>query len=201
MILNMKKPLQALMLRYGLSRRDVARLLEKPLNSARGYSNSTVDNWLSGKTPISPLALELLRLKLKGRKPIKDPWQRLLRQPEPYSSQRELETDLADALNDLKAGQLPDLGRVRAQAPLRRAGYLFDLTTHFGGPAYEGLREQMQARAKQLHQRLGQIPVVVTFRADDRPREFLMDDLAAHWGLAAGTDVRRFRQLAKTGHV
>jgi transcriptional regulator with XRE-family HTH domain len=53
------------MLRHGLSRRDVARLLGKPLNSARGQSNSTVDSWLSGKTPMPPLAQELLKLKLR----------------------------------------------------------------------------------------------------------------------------------------
>jgi hypothetical protein len=140
-------------------------------------------------------------LKLRSRKPVNNAWQRLLRQPLPYASQRELEGDLAAALNELKQGRLPDLGRVRAHAPLRRAGYLLELTSHFGGPTYAGLREQMLERARQLRQRLPQMPVVVTFRAGDQPRSFLMDDLARHWGLAAGTDVRRFRQLARTGHV
>lgn len=202
----MTNPLQDLMLRYDLSRRDVARLLNKPLNSARGYSNSTVDNWLSGKTAVPPLALELLRLKLRGRKQVKNPWHRLLRQPLPYASQRELETDLAEALRDLKQGHLPNLGQVRAPAPLRRAGYLLDLATHFGGPAYEGQRARMQVLTQQLRAHLQQTQVQqtsvpVSFRVDDQPRAFLMDDLAASWGLAAGTDVRRFRQLARTGHV
>lgn len=201
----MKNPLQDLMLRYDLSRRDVARLLDKPLNSAKGYSNSTVDNWLSGKTAVPPLALELLRLKLKGRKQVNSPWQRLLRQPVPYSSQRELETDLAEALRDLKQGHLPNLGQVRAPAPLRRAGYLLDLASHFGGPGYESQRAGMRAQIQRLRARLqrmpGQTSARVTFRADDQPRERVMDDLAASWGLAAGTDVRRFRQLAQTGHV
>jgi hypothetical protein len=125
----------------------------------------------------------------------------LLRQPLPYASQRELDTDLADALKELKQGQLPDLGRIRAQTPLRRAGYLFELAAHFGGPAYETLREQMLERARQLRRRLSQTPAGVTFRAGDRPRDVLMDDLARRWGLAAGTDVRRFRQLARSGHV
>lgn len=202
----MNNHLRDLMLRYDLSRRDVARLLNKPLNSARGYSNSTVDNWLSGKTAMSPLASELLKLKLKGREQVRNPWQRLLHQPLPYNSQREMEADLAEALQDIKQGHLPNLGKVRAQAPVRRAGYLLDLASHFGGPAYEEQRAQMQARIQHLRARLQQAPVQnasapVTFRADDQPREFLMDDLAANWGLAAGTDVRRFRQLAQTGHV
>lgn len=201
MVMSMKRPLQALMLRYGLSRRDAAKLLGKPLNSAGGYSNSTVDSWLSGKNRVPKAVLELLRLKLKGRKSATSAWPRLLHQPLPYASQRELEADLAGALNELKQGQLPDLGRVRAQAPLRRAGYLFELTSHFGGPAYQGLRDQMLERAQLLRQRLPQTPVVVTFRAGDQPRDFLMDDLARRWGLSAGTDVRRFRQLAQTGHV
>jgi transcriptional regulator with XRE-family HTH domain len=41
------------MLRYGLRRRDVAELLGKPLNSAGGYSNSTIDRWLSGANQVS----------------------------------------------------------------------------------------------------------------------------------------------------
>lgn len=198
---NVKRPLQDLMFRHGLSRRDVARLLSKPLNSARGQSNSTIDSWLSGKSSVPTLALEFLRLKLKGRKPFQDPWQRLLRQSLPYASQRELEVDLSDALKELKQGKFPDLRKFRAQPSLRRAGYLYDLTSHFGGPAYERQRARLQARAEQLRARLPQAAVPVTFREDDQPREFLMDDLAARWGLAAGTDVRRFRQLARTGHV
>jgi transcriptional regulator with XRE-family HTH domain len=197
----MANPLRSLMLRHGLSRRDVARLLGKPLNSARGQSNSTVDSWLSGKTPMPPLAQELLKLKLRGRKPTQDPWQRLLTQPLPYASQRELETDLAEVLKDIRQGQLPDLRKFRAQPALRRAGYLFELTSHFGGPVYERQRTRLQARAQQLRARLTQTPAPVSFRADDKPRECLMDDLAARWKLAAGTDVRRFRQLARTGHV
>jgi hypothetical protein len=199
--MNSNNALEALMLHYGLGRRDLAKLLGKPLNSAGGYSNSTIDQWLSGKNRVPKLALELLRLKLKGRRRATSAWPRLLRQPLPYASQREMETDLASAMNELKRGQLPELGRFRAEVPLRRAGYLLELTSHFGGPTYAALRDQLLEQASVLHQRLPSSQTMATFREGDQPRTSLMDDLARRWGLSAGTDVRRFRQLARTGHV
>ena len=197
----MARPLQALMSRYDLKRRDVAQLLGKALNSSSGYSNSTVDSWLSGRTRVPAATLELLRLKLKSRKVARNVWPRLLHQVEAYSNQRELEKDLALALSDLKAGQLPDWRRFKAADSVRRAGYLLELTSHFGGPAYQAWRKKLLDQARDLKGKLPEASEGDTFLAGDRPRERLMDDLAADWGLAAGTDVRRFRQLARTGHV
>ncbi len=101
----------------------MAELLGKPLNSAASYSNSTVDRWLSGRGPIPGFALELLELKLADRDEQPHCWQRLIRQPVPYSDQRELEADLKDVLAALERGKLPRIGRGRNLIALRRAGY------------------------------------------------------------------------------
>ena len=166
--------LEDLMLRCALRRRDVAALLRKPLNSAGGYSNSTVDRWLSGKNAIPELALELLELKLADRAEQLDPWQRLIRQPVPYADQRAMEADLKAVLVGLEHGELPSVGRGSKPVALRRAGYWLELIAQLGGPRFKP--------------------------CDTRPGKTL-DDLAVKWGLAPGADISRFRQLAHSGTV
>ncbi|TQE94923.1 MAG: hypothetical protein FKY71_17410 [Spiribacter salinus] len=89
------------MLHHGLKRRDVARLLGKTLNAGGGYSNSTVDSWLSGKNRMPEPMLELLELKIAGSADQSEAWQRLIQQPLPYTDQREMERDLARVLNQI----------------------------------------------------------------------------------------------------
>ena len=122
--------LQDLVLRYGLRRRDVADLLGKPLNSAGGYSNSTVDHWLAGRHNVPEHVLMLLEMKLADRVVSDDPWQRLIRQPMPYKSQRELEADLARVLEKLQNGELPSTPRTARPEVLQRAGYWLELIAH-----------------------------------------------------------------------
>lgn len=190
------------MLRYGLRRRDVAELLGKPLNSSGGYSNSTVDRWLAGNHRVPEPFLELLTLKLAGRKERPDAWQRLLRQPVAYASQRELERDLAEVLKDIDRGILPRTPRTARPESLRRAGYLLELIAHFGGDRFAPVREKLLAEAAGLRKRIRGASASEPFRrGDSRPVRRCMDDLARKWRLSRGVDIRRFRQLARTGVV
>lgn len=193
--------LEHLMLCHGLRRRDVARLLDKPLNSAGGYSNSTVDRWLSGKNRMPGPVLELLELKLGEKGNPVDPWQRLIRQPLPYADEREMERDLARVMDRVARGDVPRSGRLKKSLPLRRAGYWLELMGHLGGPRLEGQRAALLAEAHRLHRRINPPESIEPLRAgDSRPRE-TRDDIARDWGLAPGADIARFRQLARTGHI
>lgn len=193
--------LEDLMLRYALRRRDVAELLGKPLNSAGGYSNSTVDRWLSGKTRIPGFALELLELKLAGRAEQLDPWQRLIRQPVPYADQRDMESDLKAVLTGLEQGELPRVGRGSKSVALKRAGYWLELIAQLGGPRFKPWRKPLLDEARRIRERVDQGGSAEPLRAGDRCPRKTMDDLAIKWGLARGADIRRFRQLARTGTV
>lgn len=193
--------LEDLMIRYGLRRRDVAELLGKPLNSAGGYSNSTVDRWLSGANQIPAMALELLELKLVGREGRPDPWQRLIRQPVAYRDQRELEADLAPVMERIGRGEIPRTGRASQPLVLQRAGYLLELIAHLGGPRFQPHRKYLLEEARRLRERLGEHTQSEPFRASERVNGETMDDLARKWGLTRGADIRRFRQLALSGHV
>lgn len=193
--------LEDLMLRYGLRRRDVAELLGKPLNSAGGYSNSTIDRWLSGANQVPDMALELLELKLAGREGRPDPWQRLIRQPLAYRDQRELEADLRAVLEQIKRGELPRTPKSSRSLVLQRAGYLLELIAHLGGPRFKSQRERLLEEADRLRERLTDHLESAPLRAGERVRSETMDDLACKWGLTKGADIRRFRQLALTGRV
>jgi transcriptional regulator with XRE-family HTH domain len=194
--------LEDLMLRHGLGRRDIAELLGKPLNSAGGYSNSTVDRWLAGDHRVPATTLELLRLKLSGRTEADNPWLRLLKQPMPYPTQRHLERDLAPVLDTMRAGNVPKTGRVRHSLALRRAGYLLELTAYLGGPDFTRLRRPLLAEADRLRRQVDTSTVAFEpFRAGVPVGTTVLDDLAARWRLSPGADIRRFRQLAHTGHV
>lgn len=193
--------LEDLMIRYGLRRRDVAELLDKPLNSAGGYSNSTVDRWLSGANRIPKMALDLLALKLSDTEERPDPWQRLIRQPLAYRDQRELEADLALVLEQIARGELPRTGRACRTVVLQRAGYLLELVAHLGGPRFQPHRERLLEEAGRLHGRLGENTEPEPLRAGERVPGETMDDLARKWGLTRGADIRRFRQLALSGQV
>lgn len=193
--------LQQLMLHHGLKRRDVAHLLGKTLNAGGGYSNSTVDRWLSGKNRMPEPMLELLELKLRGSADQSDAWQRLIQQPLPYTDQREMERDLARVLEHVADGDLPRIGRLKKPLPLRRAGYLLELMGHLGGPRLKGQRHALLAQARRLRDRVGAPASVEPLRAGDTRNRETQDDLARDWGLAPGADIARFRQLARTGHV
>jgi len=189
------------MIRYRLKRRDVATLVNKPLNSAGGYSNSTVDKWLSGDHRVPELALELLELKLAKQPQRDDPWQRLIRQPLPYPSQREMEGDLAQVLANIERGNLPATGRTAKPLALRRAGYWLELIAQLGGPRFAQYRDALLDQASRLHGRLSRPSKPAPLRAGDSHAGSTMDDLAIKWGLSRGADIRRFRQMANTGHV
>lgn len=193
--------LEELMLQHGLRRRDVARLLGKPLNAGGGYSNSTVDRWLSGGNRMPRPLLELLELKLGEADTEVDPWQRLIRQPAPYADQRDMEHDLAWVIDRVARGDIPRSGRLKKNLALRRAGYWLELMGHLGGTRLQDQRNALLAEARRLRQRVGPAGSIEPLRAGDlRPRE-TRDDLARAWGLAPGADIARFRQLVKTGHV
>ncbi|MBB6088051.1 hypothetical protein [Wenzhouxiangella marina] len=189
------------MIRYALRRRDVARLLGKPLNSAEGYSNSTVDRWLSGDNPVPEMALELLTMKLEGREERSDHWQCLIRQPLGYRDQRALEVDLAAVMAQIERGNLPRTGRTSRPEALQRAGYLLELIAQLGGPRFQPHREKLLKEAARLRARLGERRQSVPLRANEAVHSETMDDLARKWGLSRGADIRRFRQLALSGHV
>lgn len=193
--------LEDLMLRCALRRRDVAALLRKPLNSAGGYSNSTVDRWLSGKNAIPELALELLELKLADRAEQLDPWQRLIRQPVPYADQRAMEADLKAVLVGLEHGELPSVGRGSKPVALRRAGYWLELIAQLGGPRFKPCRRALLSEARRIRQRVGETGSIEPLRAGDTRPGKTLDDLAVKWGLAPGADISRFRQLAHSGTV
>ncbi len=198
-----KTALHQLMLDRGLRRRDVASLLDKPLNSAKGQSNSTVDSWLSGANPVPQNALELLRLKAKKKARKVNPWTSLAYQYGLYPTQREFEQDLSKALEQLKGERLPQFGHVRSEQARRRLGYLVELVAMQGGSAFEKSRPKLLEKARKWRQKLPQAPQNqrAPFRVAGGKPQVLFDDLADRWGLAAGTDLRRFRQLARTGHV
>ena len=189
------------MLRHGLRRRDVAKLLGKPLNAAGGYSNSTVDQWLSGVHQAPGHVLELLELKLAGRQQRPDSWQRLIRQPLPYADQRELERDLARVLEQVAGGELPRTGRVSKALALQRAGYWLELIAQLGGPRFKPHRASLLTEANRLRKRLDNRTQAEPLRAGDPVNSETQDDLARKWSLTRGTDIQRFRQLALTGHV
>jgi len=189
------------MLHHGLKRRDVARLLGKTLNAGGGYSNSTIDSWLSGRNRMPEPMLELLELKLGGSADQSEAWQRLIQQPLPYTDQREMERDLARVLEQAAHGDLPRLGRLKKPLPLRRAGYLLELMGHLGGPRHEGQRRELLSQARRLRDRVGVPASIEPLRAGDTRTRETEDDLAREWGLAPGADIARFRQLARTGHV
>jgi transcriptional regulator with XRE-family HTH domain len=193
--------LQHLMLQHGLKRRDVARLLGKALNAGGGYSNSTVDRWLSGKNRMPKAMLELLELRLGSTADRSEAWQRLIQQPLPYSDQRAMERDLAIVLDQVARGHLPRVGRLKKPLPLRRAGYLLELMGHLGGPRLEGQRKALLAQARLLRDRVGEPVSIQPLRAGDPRKRETQDDLARDWGLAPGADIARFRQLARTGQV
>lgn len=193
--------LEDLMLRYALRRRDVAELLGKSLNSAGGYSNSTVDRWLSGENQVPEMALELLAMKLGSRAERPDPWQRLVRQPVAYRDQRELEADLSQVLERIVRGEIPRTGRASRPLVLQRAGYLLELIAQLGGPRFQPQRKKLLQEAERLRARLAERNEPAPLRASDRGTGDTMDDLARKWRLTRGADIRRFRQLALTGHV
>lgn len=193
--------LQYLMLQYGLRRRDVARLLGKTLNAGGGYSNSTVDSWLSGKNRMPEPMLELLDLKLGGRANQSEAWQRLIQQPLPYTDQREMERDLACVMDRVAHGDVPRVGRLKKPLPLRRAGYLLELMGHLGGPRLSGQRKALLTAARHLRDRVGVLDSIEPLRSGDSRQRETRDDLARDWGLAPAADISRFRQLARTGHV
>jgi len=199
--MNRNAQLEDLMIRYALRRRDVAQLLGQPLNSAGGYSNSTVDRWLSGANQVPGMALELLAMKLEGREEQPDPWQRLIRQPVAYRDQREMEADLAAVLARIERGELPRTGLASRPLVLQRAGYLLDLIAQLGGPRFHPQRKKLLEEAARLRARLGQRRQPATLRANESASGETMDDLARKWGLSRGADIRRFRQLAQSGHV
>ncbi len=193
--------LEDLMLRYALRRRDIARLLGKPLNAAGGYSNSTVDRWLSGTHQAPDHVLELLALKLARRQPAPSHWQRLIRQPLPYVDQRDLERDLAPVLDRIARGDLPRTGRVFKDSALRRAGYWLELIAQLGGPRFAPHRTRLLAEARRLGERLGNQSMPEPLRVGELVHTETRDDLARKWKLTRGADIQRFRQLAYTGHV
>ncbi len=193
--------LEDLMLGHALRRRDVAQLLGKPLNAAGGYSNSTVDHWLSGTHQVPGHVLELLQLKLAGRQQRPDPWQRLIRQPLPYTNQRELEADLAQVLEQIAQGKLPCTGRIFKAPALQRAGYWLELIAQLGGPRFKPHRARLLSEASRIRKRLNSSTQAEPLRAGDRVQTKTLDDLARKWSLTRGADIQRFRQLALTGHV
>ena len=193
--------LEDLMLRHALGRRDLAQLLGKPLNSAGGYSNSTIDRWLSRDNPVPVMVIELLELKLAGRTEQPDPWQRLIRQPVPYADQRELERDLVRVMARVESGDIPRTGRLKQSLALRRAGYWMDMMAHLGGLRLKPQREALLAESRRLREKVGTPSSAEPVKAGDRRPRKTLDDLARKWGLAPGADVARFRQLARTGHV
>ena len=199
--MNRNAQLEDLILRYALRRRDVAELLGKSLNSAGGYSNSTVDRWLSGENQVPDMALELLAMKLEGRAERPDPWQRLIRQPVAYRDQRELEADLAPVLEQIAHGKIPRTGRASRPLVLQRAGYLLELIAQLGGPRFQPQRKELLEEAGRLRVRLGKRGQPEPLRASQRVPVDTMDDLARKWGLTRGADIQRFRQLALSGHV
>jgi hypothetical protein len=199
--MNNAARLEDLMLRYALRRRDIARLLGKPLNSAGGYSNSTVDRWLSGTNQVPGHVLELLQLKLADQQSRPDHWQRLIRQPLPYADQRELELDLAPVLEQVARGEIPRTGRVFKDAALKRAGYWLELIAQLGGPSFKPHRARLLDEAKRLHKRLDPDAHAVPLRMGEQEKAETQDDLARKWNLSPGADIQRFRQLALTGHV
>lgn len=189
------------MLRHGLRRRDVAELLGKPLNAGGGYSNSTVDRWLSGGNRMPRPLLELLELKLGEAETDVDPWQRLIRQPTPYIDERDMERDLARVIDRVARGDIPRSGRLKKKLSLRRAGYWLELMGHLGGARLRDQRNALLAEARRLRDRIGRPESIKPLRdGDSRPSE-TGDDLARDWGLAPGADIARFRQLVRTGHV
>ncbi|MGY6588386.1 MAG: hypothetical protein ACXIUB_08880 [Wenzhouxiangella sp.] len=199
--MNNAARLEDLMLRYALRRRDLAELLGKPLNSAGGYSNSTVDRWLSGTNQVPGYVLELLQLKLSGRESRPDHWQRLIRQPLPYADQRELELDLAPVLQQIARGEIPRTGRVFKDAALKRAGYWLELIAQLGGLRFKPHRARLLDEAKRLRGRLDPGARAVPLRIGQHAQAETQDDLARKWKLSYGADIQRFRQLALTGHV
>jgi len=201
MHMNTNTRLEELMLRHGLRRRDVAKLLGKPLNAGGGYSNSTVDRWLSGGNRMPRPLLELLELKLGEAETDVDAWQRLIRQPVPYVDERDMERDLARVIDRVARGDIPRSGRLKKELPLRRAGYWLELMGHLGGARLREQRIALLAEARRLRHRVGPAESIEPLRAgDSRPSE-TQDDLARAWGLAPGADIARFRQLARSGHV
>jgi hypothetical protein len=199
--MNNSSRLEDLMLRYALRRRDIARLLGKPLNSAGGYSNSTVDRWLSGANKMPGHVLELLELKLSGQPQNPDHWQRLIRQPVPYADQRELELDLAPILEQVAHGEIPRTGRAFKDATLQRAGYWLELIAQLGGPRFKPHRTRLLLEANRLQKRLDPDAHAVPLRMGEQEKTENQDDLARKWHLSLGADIQRFRQLALTGHV
>lgn len=189
------------MLRHGLRRRDVAKLLGKPLNAGGGYSNSTVDRWLSGGNRMPQPLLELLELKLGEAETEVDPWQRLIRQSIPYADERDMERDLAQVIKRVERGDIPRNGRMKKKLPLRRAGYWLELMGHLGGARLRNQRPALLVEARRLRDRVGSPESIEPLRTgDSRPSE-TRDDLARSWGLAPGADIARFRQLVRTGHA
>ncbi len=193
--------LEDLMLRHSLRRRDVAQMLEKPLNAAGGYSNSTVDHWLSGRHQVPGLVLELLELKLASQPLRPDHWQRLIRQPVPYRDQRELERDLGPVLEEVAAGNIPRTGNLKSATGLKRAGYWLEIIAHLGGPRFKPHRSRLLAEAERLYQRMNTDAPAEPLRAGEQVISPTLDDLARKWHLTRGADIQRFRQLAHTGHV
>lgn len=193
--------LKELLLHHALRRRDVARLLGKPLNAAGGYSNSTVDRWLSGNHQVPDHVLELLELKLAGVPQQPDRWQRLIRQARPYVDQRELEIDLVEVLDQIAGGETPDSERIFKASALQRAGYWLELIAQLGGPRFKPHRTRLLGEAERLRKRLGQRARAASLRAGERVQAETRDDLARKWHLTRGADIQRFRQLAQAGHV
>ena len=198
-----KTALHQLMLDRGLRRRDVAALLGKPLNSAKGQSNSTVDSWLSGTNPVPQAAFELLRLKAKKKARKVNPWTNLAYQYALYPTQREFERDLSKALEQLKGERRLQFGHVRSEEARRRLGYLVELVAMQGGSAFQKFRPELLQKARKWREQLPSAPENrrAPFRVGGSRPQVLFDDLAARWGLSAGTDLRRFRQLARTGYA
>lgn len=193
--------LKDLMLRYSLRRCDVAALLGKPLNAAGGYSNSTIDRWLSGIHQVPGHVLELLELKLAKQQMRPDHWQRLIGQPIPYKDQRELERDLGAILDQIAAGNIPLTGKVKNKVALQRAGYWLEIIAHLGGTRFQPHRARLLAEAERLHERIDASVPAEPLRAGEQVKSRTLDDLARKWHLTRGADIQRFRQLAQAGRV
>jgi len=112
-----------------------------------------------------------------------------------------MERDLAHVFTSLENGRVPKTGRSIEPMALRRAGYWLELIAQLGGPRLILNRDALMHEAGRLHRRLFEFREPAQLLAADSRNGTTMDDLARKWGLTSGTDIRRFRQLALTGHV
>lgn len=143
----------------------------------------------------------LRELTLASNQSRPDPWKRLIRQSIPYTDQRALEQDLGVILEQIAAGNIPPVGKLKNQAALRRAGYWLEIIAHLGGPRFEPHRARLLAEAGRLYARIDASGPAEPLRAGEEVKSRTLDDLAHKWHLTRGADLQRFRQLAQTGSV